>query len=115
MIISFIDVSNEAEDLVLIDDLSINKPVYVMTSGTYSSTGTYHEGDDLEAEYCARQETYQHPELIFTEKEEVEDYIKNDLYLSHINQLNGEFDYEVVEFYEVENGSWKLYKRFISE
>lgn len=97
-----------------IDELSNKFKFYIVTSAIYTSRGLYKEGDDLEAEYCARQETYQHPELIFTEKEEVEDYIKNDLYLSHINQLNGEFEYEVVEFYEVENGTWKLYKRFIS-
>lgn len=85
-----------------------------MTFGIYTSIGIYKEGDDLEAEYCARQESHQRPKFIFTKKEEVEDYIKDELYLSHIIQLNGEFEYEVVDFYEIENGLWKLYKRFIS-
>lgn len=98
-----------------IDELSNKFKFYIMTSAIYTSRGIYNEGDDLEAEYCARQETHQYPELIFTRKSELNDYIKNDLYLSYIKQLNGEFEYEVVEFYEVENGSWKLYKRLISE
>lgn len=97
-----------------IDELSNKFKFYLMTSAIYTSRGLYKEGDDLEAEYCARQETHQRPEIIFTEKEEVEDYIKDELYLYHIIQSNGEFEYEVVEFYEVENGVWKLYKRFIS-
>lgn len=97
-----------------IDELANKFKFYLMTSATYTSRGLYKEGDELEAGYCARQETHQRPEIIFTEKEEVEDYIKDELYLSHIIQLNGEFEYEVVEFYEVENGLWKLYKRFIS-
>ena len=97
-----------------IDELSNKFNFYIMTTATYTSRGLYKEGNDLEADYCARQETHQRPEIIFTEKEEVEDYIKDELYLSHIIQLNGEFEYEVVDFYEVENGVWKLYKRFIS-
>lgn len=96
-----------------IDELSNKFKFYLMTSAIYSSRGIYKEGDDLEAEYCARQETRQRP-IIFSEKSEVEDYIKDEFYLSHIIQLNGEFEYEVVEFYEVENGVWKFYKRFIS-
>lgn len=97
-----------------IAELSYKFKLYLMTSGIYTSRGIYKEGDNLEAEYCARQESHQRPEVIFTEKEEVEDYIKDELYLYHIIQSNGEFEYEVVEFYEVENGFWKLYKRFIS-
>lgn len=97
-----------------IDELSSKFKLYMMASATYTSRGLYKPSDDLEAEYCARQETHQRPEIIFTEKEEVDDYIKDELYLSHIIQLNGEFEYEVVDFYEIENGVWKLYKRFIS-
>ena len=97
-----------------IDELSSKFKLYMMASNVYTSRGLYKAGDDLEADYCARQELRQYLRIIFTEKEEVDAYIKDKLYLSHIIQLNGEFEYEVVDFYEVENGVWKLYKRFIS-
>lgn len=113
MIISFLKLTDETEALSLVDELSTNKPLYVMSVGTYTLTGTYHKGDDLEAEYCARQETHQATQVLFTDKADVDNYITN-IEPAGICQLSGEFEYEVVEIYEVKNAVWKLYKRFIS-
>lgn len=114
MIISFLKLTDETEALSLVDELSTNKSVYVMSVGTYTSTGTYHKGDDLEAEYCARQETHQATQVLFTDKADVDNYITN-IEPAGICQLSGEFTYEVIEFYAVEYGHWKLYKRLVSE
>lgn len=92
-------------------------PVYVVQVGEYTTAGGVKSGDDLEAEYLARDWTAQTAVLVADSEEEATKFFlkEKEGLPSAVTNLGGDGEYSVLELDVYKDGVGRNLKRAVSE
>ena len=111
------DLEDMGDVLDQIAEQSHRRPIYVVQVGEYTTAGGIKRGDDLEADYLARNWTAQATVLVTSEESKATDFfnkVKEDL-PSAVTNLGGDGEYSVLELDVYKDGVGRNLKRAVSK